>query len=328
MTIEGAPSMRLSPALLDANSRNSLASGSLHAPAFTEPTTTVNPASVIAEFTRHHNFAIPEMLRDDTKGIQWLHDVKLSIDGSASSQSERLVADGDPSWAMILTMLDRVYEHAAASLVAYFTGTWASMEVVVRTTIEAAATVLYVTRSDRNLRLGQYLTHFFATSRKAIGLSDPSVQARASQDLDARENLIRQVAAHEGIPLDVLGWPSLVRDRFKAAGMEKEYRHIYAVLSGQVHSDADALVDYVIARCLAQHDPSVEAVAATELQYWMRFYLYSGLRYYALAAQGYATALEFVSSITDTQRIEKSLVTHLQRLSDEFQQFKTNNKMR
>ena len=199
------------------------------------------------------------------------------------------------------------------------------MEVVVRTTIEAAATVLYVTRSDRNLRLGQYLTHFFTTSRKAIGMSDPSVQARASQDLDAREKLIRQVAAHEGIPLDVLGWPSLVRDRFKAAGMETEYRHIYAVLSGQVHSDADALVDYVIARCLAQHDPSVEALAATELQYWMRFYLYSGLRYYALAAHSYATALEFVGSITDTQRVEKAVTAHLQRLSNKFRQSKTNN---
>lgn len=82
----------------------------------------MNPASVIAEFSRHHNFAIPAFLRDDEQGIRWLLDTKQSIDGSAASQSERLVAAGDPSWATILSMLDRVYEHAAASVVAYFTG--------------------------------------------------------------------------------------------------------------------------------------------------------------------------------------------------------------
>ena len=284
----------------------------------------MKPASIIAEFTRHHNFEIPEIFHADTQAIQWLHEVKHSVDKSASSQGERLVADGDPSWAMILTLLDRVYEHAAGSVVAYFTGIWASMEVVVRTTIEAAATVLYITRADRHARLGQYLTHFFVTSRKAIGLSDLSVQARASHDLDGREDLIRQVAAHEGIPLDVLGWPSLVRDRFKAAGMEKEYRHIYAVLSGQVHGDADALVDYVITRCLAQHEPRAEMLAGRELLYWMRFYLYSGLRYYALAANSYATALEFVGSITETHRIEQTLAAHLQQLTDEFRQTPTN----
>lgn len=281
-------------------------------------------ASIIVEFTQHHNFTVSELFRDDTPAIEWLHDIKRSIDTSTRSHSDRLVADGDPSWAMILTMLDRVYEHAAASAVSYFTGTWASMEAIVRTTIEAAATVLYITQSDRHTRLGQYLTHFFISSRKAIGLSDPSVQVRARSDLDAREDLIRQVSQHEGIPLDVLGWPSRVQDRFKAAGMETEYRHIYAVLSGQVHSDADALVDYVITRCLAQHDPRAEELAGRELLYWMRFYLYSGIRYYALAANSYATALEFVGSIPETQRIERTLTAHLQKLTHEFRQPSTN----
>jgi hypothetical protein len=106
--------------------------------------------------------------------------------------------------------------------------------------------------------------------------------------------------------------------------METEYRHIYAVLSGQVHSDADALVDYVITRSLAQHDPRVEELAGRELLYWMRFYLYSGIRYYALAANSYATALEFVGSIPETQRIERTLTAHLQKLTHEFRQPATN----
>jgi hypothetical protein len=284
----------------------------------------VSAASVIAEFTQHHNFMVSESLRDDTPAIEWLHDIKNSIDTSIRSHSDRLVTDGDPSWGMILTMLDRVYEHAAASVVSYFTGTWASMEVIVRTTIEAAATVIYITQSDRHTRLGQYLTHFFITSRKAIGRSDPSVRARACSDLDTREDFIRQVSQHEGIPFNIPGWPSHVQDRFKAAGMETEYRHIYTVLSGQIHGDADTLVDYVITRCFAQHDPQAEEFVGKEVLYWMRFYLYSGIRYYALAANSYATALKFFGSISEIQRIEQTLTAHLQKLTLEFRQPPTN----
>ena len=281
---------------------------------------------MITGFTRHHSFTIPPFLRPEEQSIRWLLEIKQSIDDSAASHGTRLVAAGDPSWAMLLSMLDRVYEHAAASIIAYFTGGWASMEVVVRTTIEAAATVLYVTESDRDTRLGQYLTHYFATARNAIRLSDPSVQARALQDLNQRESIIRQVAQHEGIPFDVIGWPRHVVDRFKNAKMATEYRHIYAVLSGQVHSDADALIDFVITRCLSHHNESAPELAAKELHYWMCFYLYSGLRYYALAAHSYATALEFVAAITETQRIERIVTEHLHHLTDEFQQSKTHNK--
>ncbi len=283
----------------------------------------MSPESVISDFTRRHNFVVPETWLDDRIVINWAHDINRSIKGSVASHAERLVANGDPSWAMIMTMLDRVYEHTAGALVSFFTGTWASMEVIVRTTIEAAVTVLYVTRSDRHARLGQYLTQFFIASRKAISMSDSAVQMHALKDLERRENIIRQVATLDGIPMDKPGWPSRVEDRFKAVGMETEYRHIYAVLSGQVHSDADALVDYVVVRSLAQHSQNVEALVSRELLYWMRFYLYSGILYYALAANSYASALELADSISETHQIEQTIAAHLQRLTDEFRQSST-----
>jgi len=86
----------------------------------------MSSSTVIAEFTQHHNFRIPEFLTEDEQAIVWLHDIKRSIDESASAHSQRLLTEEDPSWAMLLTMLERVYEHAAASVVSYFTGTWAS----------------------------------------------------------------------------------------------------------------------------------------------------------------------------------------------------------
>jgi hypothetical protein len=160
-------------------------------------------STVIAEFTQHHNFRIPEFLTEDEQAILWLHDIKSSIDESASAHSQRLLTEEDPSWAMLLTMLERVYEHAAASVVSYFTGTWASMEVIVRATVEAAATVIYVTRSDRHVRLGQYLTHYFVSARPSSavtrlfapkpcrtwrrerGLSDRSLPTRAYRSMQS-----------------------------------------------------------------------------------------------------------------------------------------------
>lgn len=284
----------------------------------------MNAESIIGEFARHHNFLVPETLLADQQAIIWLHDIKQSVDDSAASHVKRLVGEGDPSWAMIRVMLDRVHEHTEGALACYFTGTWASLEVIVRAIIEAAVTVLYVTRSDRHERLGQYLTHFFVTSRKAIALSDSTVKAHALSDLESRENIIRQITALDGIPMDQSGWPSRVEDRFKAVGMETEYRHIYAVLSGQVHGDADALIDYVVVRCLAQHKPDVEALASRELLYWMRYYLYSGLLYYTLAANSYATALEFTGSISEMRQIEQAIAAHLRQLTDEFRQIRTN----
>jgi len=278
----------------------------------------MKPESDLTEFTRYHNFVIQQGMEADELAIEWLLQVKKAIYTAVYSHSQRLVSIKDPSWSMLLSLLDRVYDHAAASVVTYFTCSWASLEVLVRVTIEAATTVLYITNCDRDLRLGQYLTHHFVSTRKAAERSDPSVRSEGLKNLDWREHFIRQVAAHEGIPLDAIGWPSKVIDRFKAVGMETEYRHLYAVLSGQAHNDADSLIDFVITQCFAGHESSVIDIAAKELQYWIRFYLYSGLRYYVIAAHSYAVAMEFIGSVTELERIQASVEQHLMELSAAF----------
>jgi len=69
----------------------------------------------------------------------------------------------------------------------------------------------------------------------------------------------------------------------------------------------------------------IQSLAGAELRYGMRFYLYSGLRYYGIAAHSYASALQFVASIAETQRVESALTAFLQRLTHAFQQSKSQN---
>lgn len=278
----------------------------------------MKPEEILTEFSRHHNFNVPPYLHDDKQAILWLLQTKRSVDTAVASHADQLVAQGDASWAMLRSMLDRVYEHSAACLVAYFTGGWASLEALVRVTIEAAVTVIYVTRSDRDLRLGQYLNHYFQTARDKIERSDTSVRLEALTQLEWREEIIRQVANHEGIPIDATGWPTNVFDRFKAVGMETEYRHIYTVLSSQIHSDADSLIDLVVSRCFSVHEPRVAEINANELRYWIRFYIYSGLRYYVMAAHSYAVAFEFVGGIAEIKAVEENVVSFLNETSNEF----------
>jgi hypothetical protein len=273
---------------------------------------------IIEKFANDHNIRIADQFKGDELSILWLHSVKQCIDDSISAHCRQLFDANDSSWAMLLNMLDRVHEHAEASIVCYFTGSWASLEVVVRAVIEAAITVIYTTQEDRHARVGQYLTNYFALSRKAIDRSDPSRQDEARRHLEFRENIIRQVAANDGIPFEANGWPTKVIERFNAVGMENDYRHLYTVLSGQMHNDAESLIDFVIFKCLSRQDPRNSQLAGLEVLYWMRFYMYSGLRFYAVAANRFAEALELVGAITETRRVEMELISHIHFLMKEF----------
>src|SRR5206468_8944367 len=143
---------------------------------------------------------------------------------------------------------------------------WASMEIVVRAVIEASVTVMFVTQQDRSERLGAYVANYFEASRKAIERLGQTADAdKRRQDLQFRENLMRNAHAQAGLPFDSKKWPLSVYERFRAVGMEAEYRHIYYVLSSQTHNDAEALIDYMILRCMSADNAELEASAAAEM---------------------------------------------------------------
>jgi hypothetical protein len=279
----------------------------------------VTQRTFVSDFVANHNFTIRDYFTEDEQAIRWLGQIKTVLNESFRDNFSDLMLKKEPTWGALFSMIDRVYEHESAALVGFFTGGWASMEVVVRAVIESAITVMFVTHSDRSERLGAYVANYFDTSRRAIDRLGKNAEAqKRHQDLEFRENLMRDAHAQEGLPFDSKKWPSSVFERFKAVGMENEYRHIYSALSSEAHNDAEALIDYMIIRCMSAEKPELEASAAAEMLFWMRFYLYSGLRYYALAARAVATAFEWSETATEISEIEGAVFRHLEDLSGDF----------
>lgn len=273
----------------------------------------------IAAFTSYHHFAIPDWLKVDEAAVIWLTGAKTAIARGFSSQAERLLADGEPSWALLNSMSDRVLEHASAAVVCFFTGSWASLEVVVRAAIEACVNVIYIASSDRSRRLGQYLGDYFAATRRRLERREQTKEVvEALRALDWREDLFRRVVEPDGINLEPTGWPSTVKERFSAVGMERDYQDVYAVLSSQAHNDADSLVDYAITKCVSAPSVDSEAEARVEMLYWMRCYMYSCLTYYVRASDAVARAYGWSDTCDKLRTIENQIRGRLAFLSDQF----------
>src|SRR5205809_8020411 len=122
----------------------------------------------VADFTKHHNFTIPDWAQEDEQGILWLGQTKAILDEAFATNFNGLMEKKETTWGALFSMIDRVYEHESAALVGFFTGGWASMEIVVMAVIEASVTVMFVTQQDRSERLGAYVANYFEASRKAI----------------------------------------------------------------------------------------------------------------------------------------------------------------
>ena len=65
-------------------------------------------------------------------------------------------------------MLDRVYEHVIGGFVRLFTGTWSSVEIICRASLEASVNVPYVLDSDTHNRLSPHVSRYFVEASKAI----------------------------------------------------------------------------------------------------------------------------------------------------------------
>jgi len=256
---------------------------------------------IITEFLGAHSVDLRETFIEELDGVYWLINIKSSIDENLRTRVDELLEEKEPTWAITRSMLDRVYEQLEGGFISLFTGAWASVEVICRSSLEAAINVLYVLESDTGNRLSQYMSYYFEEALKSIdryeGLAvtipydnkarlDSAVAARNS--LAWRKEIIEAVFQQDGIPLGMNGWPRKIIDRFKASGHEFEYREIYASLSSQVHNDADALVDFIVLEALKEHVPNASEKSASEVFFWLRHFLYCCLDVYSDAARTYA----------------------------------------
>ncbi len=130
-------------------------------------------------------------------------------------------------------MLDRVYEQLEGGFIAFFTGAWASIEIICRATIEAAVNVSYILQSDTPKRISQYFSHYFGEATKAIDKYERVViesgggrietAHNARRMLESRKRHIEAVLHYENIPVGAAGWPKQIAERFKEGLINYDY---------------------------------------------------------------------------------------------------------
>ena len=120
---------------------------------------TLPPSKVLLrDFAERHELKLTDMVRNDKIAIQ---SVSLAQILNMYSCSRVLAqAADDPAVALLLDMLDRNFEHAEASIVAFVSGCTASAEVVARAAVEFSVNIIYILSGDRPSRLLAYFHHY------------------------------------------------------------------------------------------------------------------------------------------------------------------------
>lgn len=172
----------------------------------------------------------------------------------------------EPAWWLLYAALERVFEHAEASVIALGTGSFATAEVIARVTVEAAINVRYILKGHPFERLLDYFSDYIKSEREKVDKwqnilrtldederkisLDKILQKTAA--LDGYEEKLRQVAEKIHPPVDgqpviyqPQRWPNAF-DRFVAVGDAHAYRTVYSALSSQVHNVAEDLLNRFI----------------------------------------------------------------------------------
>ena len=243
-------------------------------------------------FATSHNVKFDGPFEDDRLGVFLLYQLMTDVQNTLSDKAQVLMDAKEPTWAMLYSMLNRVFEHCEGSFLTFITGAWATTEVAVRAVMEAAVTLMYITTKERQKRLLQYLTYFWENERKLnqkrLSMADrltPELQSAHKKAAiynigtnETREKLINQILQEAGFPTTTEpGWPSAIYDRFSALNLESDYRTIYSHLSSEVHNDANSLVDYMIYKALGEK--FTQEAATQEIYLRVRLYLYYSLKY-------------------------------------------------
>jgi hypothetical protein len=295
-----------------------------------------NIDKTIKTFSRDHHLTIPPYLAVAGNDLTIVIGAKQAIDSELGTNAQALLQSADPTWAITHTMLDRVYEQLEGAFIALFTGSWSSVEIICRATIEAAINVSYVLQTDTPMRVSQYFSHYFDEAGKALNKLEP-IEHIADSDrfcstnnarglLKQRKQYLETVLRLDGIPVGATGWPKQIAERFRAVGKELEYREIYATLCSQTHNDAESLIDYMITRAF---EPSVENIVsstATELLFWLRYFIHRSSEMYLEVAHLYAQKHGLMEASAMIAMTRQCMQERLGCISAEFISFREGHK--
>ncbi|HRQ41135.1 MAG TPA: DUF5677 domain-containing protein [Chloroflexota bacterium] len=290
-----------------------------------------NPDILCGEFAHRHNLLDTQLVRHDLLAIYWTTRTKLEIDASLETHTKEL-DHLDPLWALLRSMLDRIFEHVEGAIVAYVTGSPASSEVISRTAIESSINLLYILDDERKGdRLSQYLAHYYSNEQREL-----DQWLKAASKLAGEAQKVHQLAATEkrtrihklqgitdlslsqvGLPTtraSATSWPK-ISERFRLLGLEIDYRTVYAALCSQTHNDAEDLLNYFFA--VASGNQELIEKAALETINFSRLMLYYAVKYYIAAAGGYAIRFELTEALEVMNLGRNAILQTLEKIAKE-----------
>jgi len=253
------------------------------------------------QFLARHSIIEDQYVLFEALLINAVCTIKVAIDDGLRLRTKNDTFVSESTWALLLSMLDRVWEHSDASLVTLVTRSAASSEVIARTTLESAVNVIYILSGDRNERLSSYFREYIIDGGKQVEKwleqaatrpePERSAHVKAATQkmedlaaLSAQTDMICKAFGFEELDL-IPRWPN-VYTRFVAIGKVIDYRTVYHALCAETHNDAEDLLLHFLAR-LTHSDEILESAALKALSF-TRLMVYQGAHYYAQAALAYA----------------------------------------
>jgi len=232
------------------------------------------------EFATHHDlvfndFFAPEVVLLDY-ALEAFHDHNAQVNRNLG----RFQDEGHLTWRYLTALYQRVYEQHSACVICYFSGAWASVEVLARVVLESAANTVYVSQNPSQ-RLPNYFAHYFEAESKKVQrqqiygrqltaeekVATDEAIAIGTYGLSSRRELLEKILKNDQLMIQgAEDWPTSTFELFRAIGWEVIYRDLYSNLSSQVHSDADGYIDYIIATAVSAIDPAGDLDAAHEVR--------------------------------------------------------------
>ncbi len=253
---------------------------------------------LLDDFIKSHYILSTGLVQREIPAIYWTLRARREITSALSSRVEGLITE--PTWGLLSSMLDRVFEHVEGSIIAFVTGSPASAEVIARTVVESSLNVMYILKDDRINRLFQYFSYYINQERKelkrwsvlAIKMEKKEAHIhnlhieQKRQALDTIETFVKNANEQIGIKIVNGVWPKTIEERFKLLGFEVDYRTVYAAMCSQTHNDAEDLLNYFI--FVSSGNKELLERGGIETVNFSRLLMYIGVHYYIEATHSYA----------------------------------------
>jgi Family of unknown function (DUF5677) len=264
-----------------------------------ESDSSVPPAQLLTdEFAERHHLTLTEIVRREGVAIQALSIANKLVNEAYSQLGD--VAFADPAVGLLLNLLNRNFEHAEASIVAFVTGSGSSAEIMARASVESSVNMIYIVAGDRGARLLGYFDDYLEDVDRQTEKWRREVDQLKSDE--AKLHLLaidkrRKANSFVGRVVHSLGisnsehWPPQIAQRFKAIGESISYRTFFARMSSEVHGDPEETLRYFIGKSV--DNGSFFEAMALESVWTSRFYIYYAVSMLLRASQAYSRSYSF-----------------------------------